>query len=55
MIKRLLIANRGEIAVRVTRTAQRLGIHVIAVYSDADADAMHVEVAEHVHGVLSLT
>ena len=46
MIKRLLIANRGEIAVRVTRTAQRLGIHVIAVYSDADADAMHVEVAD---------
>lgn len=46
MIKRLLIANRGEIAVRITRTAQRLGIHVIAVYSDADAHAMHVEVAD---------
>ena len=39
MIERLLIANRGEIAVRVARTAQRMGIHVIAVYSDTDAAA----------------
>jgi len=46
MIERLLIANRGEIAVRVARTAQRMGIHVIAVYSDTDAAAMHVAVAD---------
>lgn len=46
MIKRLLIANRGEIAVRVARTAKRMGIHVIAVYSDTDAAAMHVAVAD---------
>jgi len=42
MFTRLLIANRGEIACRVARTARRLGIHTIAVYSDADADAAHV-------------
>jgi 3-methylcrotonyl-CoA carboxylase alpha subunit len=46
MIKRLLIANRGEIAVRVARTAQRMGIHVIAVYSDTDAASMHVAMAD---------
>ena len=45
-IRRLLIANRGEIAVRVARTAHRLGLHVIAVYSDADARAMHVAAAD---------
>ncbi|MDA0239845.1 MAG: 3-methylcrotonyl-CoA carboxylase, partial [Proteobacteria bacterium] len=39
-------ANRGEIAVRVARTAHRMGIHVIAVYSDTDAAAMHVAVAD---------
>lgn len=41
-IKRLLIANRGEIAVRIIKTARRLGIHTIVLYSDADARAMHV-------------
>ena len=46
MIERLLVANRGEIAVRVARTAKLLGLHVIAVYSDADAHAMHVAVAD---------
>lgn len=45
-IKRLLIANRGEIAVRIIRTARRLGIHSIAIYSDADASAMHVREAD---------
>lgn len=45
-IKRLLIANRGEIAVRIMKTARRLGIHTIALYSDADANAMHVRGAD---------
>ena len=44
--KSILIANRGEIAVRITRTAHRLGYRVIAVYSDADAHALHVRVAD---------
>jgi acetyl-CoA/propionyl-CoA carboxylase biotin carboxyl carrier protein len=42
MIKRLLIANRGEIAVRIGRAARELGIETVAVYSDADAGAVHV-------------
>jgi 3-methylcrotonyl-CoA carboxylase alpha subunit len=42
MFDRILIANRGEIACRVARTARRMGIHTIAVYSDADAGALHV-------------
>ena len=46
MFKRLLIANRGEIACRVIRTARRLGIQCIAVYSDADEGAMHVAMAD---------
>ncbi len=46
MINTLLIANRGEIACRVMRTARRLGIRTVAVFSDADADALHVSMAE---------
>jgi 3-methylcrotonyl-CoA carboxylase alpha subunit len=46
MFRRLLIANRGEIACRVIRTARRLGVHTIAVYSDADAGARHVREAD---------
>ncbi|TWB13809.1 3-methylcrotonyl-CoA carboxylase alpha subunit [Nitrospirillum amazonense] len=46
MIDTLLIANRGEIACRVIRTARRLGIRTVAVYSDADAGALHVAMAD---------
>jgi 3-methylcrotonyl-CoA carboxylase alpha subunit len=46
MFRRLLVANRGEVACRVIRTARRLGIHTIAVYSDADASARHVRLAD---------
>ncbi|PJG46799.1 methylcrotonoyl-CoA carboxylase [Sphingobium sp. LB126] len=46
MIQSLLIANRGEIACRIIRTARRMGVRTVAVYSDADADALHVRSAD---------
>jgi len=46
MFKKILIANRGEIACRVIKTARRMGIATVAVYSDADGDALHVEMAD---------
>ena len=46
MIRSLLVANRGEIACRILRTARRMGIRTIAVYSDADAAARHVREAD---------
>src|SRR3954466_6068206 len=46
MFKKILIANRGEIACRVMRTAKRMGIATVAVYSDADREALHVRMAD---------
>ena len=46
MFRKILIANRGEIACRIAATARRLGIGVAAVYSEADADARHVRMAD---------
>ncbi|AIF53609.1 acetyl/propionyl/methylcrotonyl-CoA carboxylase subunit alpha [Pelosinus sp. UFO1] len=51
MFKRLLIANRGEIAVRIIRACQELDIETVAVYSDVDADALHVQLADHAYNI----
>ncbi|HEV7433220.1 MAG TPA: biotin carboxylase N-terminal domain-containing protein, partial [Steroidobacteraceae bacterium] len=54
-LDRLLIANRGEIACRIARTARRMGIHTIAVYSDADREARHVAACDEAFGIGGLT
>ena len=51
MFDKILIANRGEIACRVITTARRMGIATVAVYSDADADARHVQMADEAYGI----
>lgn len=49
MFKKILIANRGEIACRVAKTAQKLGIKTVGVYSEADKDAKHVQVMDEAY------
>ena len=51
MFSKILIANRGEIACRIIQTAHRMGIRVVAVYSDADADARHVALADEAFNI----
>jgi 3-methylcrotonyl-CoA carboxylase alpha subunit len=51
MFKSVLIANRGEIACRIARTAKRLGLCTIAVYSQADANALHVRLCDEAHAI----
>ncbi|MBU1262396.1 acetyl-CoA carboxylase biotin carboxylase subunit, partial [bacterium] len=46
MIKRLLVANRSEIAIRIMRAARELGIKTVGVYSDADTNALHAKYAD---------
>lgn len=49
MLKKILIANRGEIACRIAKTAKRMGIRTVGVYSEADKNAKHVQVMDEAY------
>ena len=51
MFKKVLIANRGEIAIRIIRACRQMGIDDVVVYSDVDAGAMHVRVANEAYNI----
>ena len=51
MFSKILIANRGEIACRVIKTANKMGIKTVAVYSDADREALHVQMADEAYPI----
>ena len=53
MIQKVLVANRGEIAIRIFHTLREMGIHAVALFTEADANALHVRVAEEARPVQS--